>query len=460
MDDEGHTLKEMRNALEPEYEVCTTTNESEALTFFRQEKPPVVALSLSVKPRSPSELDGIGLVEEILSLEPSTRVIVVTDSNEDNTTLRAVRLGAFDCYSKPVRLNEIMITIQRALHMHRLQEHLLNQYVSEAGFESIISASKSMRDCLSAIERVALSNVPVLICGESGTGKELVAHAIHQQSRRKANPFVVVNCGAIPEYLLESELFGHEIGAFAGAHAQKRGKFELAHTGTLFLDEIGEFAPGLQAKLLRFLQGRRIDRVGGTQPIEIDVRLIVATNRNLKEEMEKGAFRKDLYYRLNVLSVNLPPLRERKQDIIPLAQYFLAKFCLEHRKAPMTLSPQAEGVLLRHTWPGNVRELENLIRRAVVLSSRAVLKATDLGLTINESASDVNLKFAKRAIEMDFVRKALSRNNGIVSRAARELGISRVNLYELIGKYNIPVQEFKINRKPNKDSGGVPIWKV
>ena len=268
-----------------------------------------------------------------------------------------------------------------------------------------------------------MSDISVLICGESGTGKEVVAHAIHQQSQRKNNPFVVVNCGAIPENLLESELFGHEKGAFTGAHAQKRGKFELAHTGTLFLDEIGELAPPLQVKLLRFLQDRKIERVGGTQPIEVDVRIIAATNRDLKKDMENQLFREDLYYRLKVVSRSrCRPLRERKEDIIPLAQHFLKKFCKEHRKPPMTLSPEAEGALLMHPWPGNVRELENLISRAVVLSPRSVLKPSDFGFALDQIPTDVNLKFAKKAIEMDFVKKALSRNNGIVSRAARELG--------------------------------------
>jgi two-component system, NtrC family, response regulator len=314
-----------------------------------------------------------------------------------------------------------------------------------------VGTSKSIKDIFRFIERVAVSDISVLICGESGTGKEMVAHAIHLQSQRKNNPFVVVNCGAIPENLLESELFGHEKGSFTGAHAQKRGKFELAHTGTLFLDEIGELAAPLQVKLLRFLQDRKIERVGGTQPIDIDVRIIAATNRDLKRDMENHVFREDLYYRLKVVPVDMPPLRERKEDIIPLAQHFLKTFSKEHRKPPVTLSPEAEGALLMHPWPGNVRELENLISRSVVLSPRSVLKPSDLGFALDQIPTDVNLKFAKKAIEMDFVKKALSRNGGIVSRAARELGISRVNLYELIEKYNIRLQEFKMLRAVGKN---------
>ena len=307
-----------------------------------------------------------------------------------------------------------------------------------------------MQDIFRFIERVALSDISVLIGGESGTGKELVAHAIHRQSPRKNNPFVVVNCGAIPENLLESELFGHEKGAFTGAYAQKKGKFELAHTGSLFLDEIGELVPTLQVKLLRFLQDRKIERVGGNQSIELDVRIIAATNRDLKQDIENRLFREDLYYRLKVVPLELPALRERRDDIVQLAQYFLRKYCRENHKPPVSLSSEAEAALMRHPWPGNVRELENLINRAVVLSSYPVLKPSDLGLKLERGPSDVNLKFAKTAMEIDYIKRALSRNNGVVSRAAKDLGISRVNLYELIDKYKIQIQEFKVTRIRSK----------
>src|SRR5438093_4348712 len=445
--DDERILKQISWVLEPQYEVFTASNEAEALNLFEKEKPPVVTLDISLNPQDPSDLGGMRLLEGILSQEPLTRVIVVTGNNDENNVLRALRLGAFDNYSKPIGLEEIKVMIQRALHSYHLQQRLHANYrKSEQGFHGIIAKSKSMQEIFRFIELVALSDISVLICGESGTGKELVAHAIHPQSERKGNPFVVVNCGAIPENLLESELFGHEKGAFTGAHAQKRGKFELAHTGTLFLDEIGELAPSLQVKLLRFLQDRRIERDGGAQSIDVDVRIIAATNRDLKKDMENHLFREDLYYRLKVVPLEMPPLRERKEDIIPLAQHFLKKFCKDHRKPPVTLSPEAEGALLMHPWPGNVRELENLISRSVVLSPRTVLKPSDLGFALDQIPTDVNLKFAKKAIEMDFVKKALSRNGGIVSRAARELGISRVNLYELIEKYNIRLQEFKMLR--------------
>ena len=447
VDDEENILKQMRWALEPDYDVFTTSDEGEAMSIFERQKPPVVTLDLSLNPLNPADLGGLRVLEQILSLEPATRAIVITGNDEDVNAMRAVRIGALDYYAKPIRLEELKVMIKRAFHIHHLQQRVQQSDPTLGdAFHGIVGSSKIMKDIFRFIQRVAASDISVLICGESGTGKEVVAHAIHRQSQRKDNPFVVVNCGAIPENLLESELFGHEKGAFTGAHAQKRGKFELAHSGTLFLDEIGELAPPLQVKLLRFLQDRKIDRVGGTQPIEVDVRIIAATNRDLKKDMENHVFREDLYYRLKVVPLDMPPLRDRKEDIIPLAQYFLKKACLEHRKPQMTMSPEAEGALLMHPWRGNVRELENLVSRSVVLSPRQVLKPSDLGFALDQIPTDVNLKFARKAIEKDFVQKALYRNGGIVSRAARELGVSRVNLYELIDKYEIHVKEFKTLR--------------
>jgi two-component system NtrC family response regulator len=451
VDDEQHILKQMRWALDPDYEVLTSTSEGEALGVFENEKPPVVIVDLSLNPQNPADLGGMRLLEQMVDENPATRIIVITGNGDESNALRAVRLGAFDYYSKPIRLDELKVIIRRAFHIHALKERIQQSHLGpEEGFHGIIGKSKSMQEVSRFIERVAPSDISVLISGESGTGKEVVAHAIHQQSPRRNNPFVVVNCGAIPDNLLESELFGYEKGAFTGAHAQKRGKFELAHTGTLFLDEIGDLAPNLQVKLLRFLQDRKIERVGGTQSIELDVRILVATNRDLKKDMENHVFREDLYYRLKVVPLDISPLRKRKEDIIPLAQYFLQKFCGEYRKPPISLSPEAEGALLMHPWPGNVRELENLISRAVVLSPHATLRPGDLGFALDHIPTDVNLKFAKQSIEMDFVRAALERNRGIVSRAARELGISRVNLYELVDRYKIQIQDFKIDRPNGK----------
>jgi two-component system, NtrC family, response regulator len=458
VDDEENILKQMRWALEPDYEVLTATQENEARELFASEMPAVVTLDLSLQKENINDLAGLRLLEQFLGQAPMTRVIIVTGNNEDRSALRAIRLGAFDYYSKPVRLEELKVMIQRAFHIHQLQDRVQQSYPgSSEGFQGIVGNSNKMREIFRFIERVAVSDISILICGESGTGKELVARAIHNESPRKNNPFVVVNCGAIPENLLESELFGHEKGAFTGAHAQKRGKFELAHTGTLFLDEIGDLALSLQVKLLRFLQDRKIERIGGIHLIPVDIRIIAATNRDLKKEVHNHVFREDLYYRLKVVPLDLPPLRERREDIVPLAQFFLKIFSTEQHKLPLTLSTEAKAALVSHAWPGNIRELENVISRAVVLSQHSVLKATDLGFA--PDSSDVNLKTAKKAIEADYIKKALSKNNGIVSRAAKDLGISRVNLYELMDRYNIEIREFKVDRSIEKQqvksTGGI-----
>jgi two-component system, NtrC family, response regulator len=445
VDDEEVLLQQMRCALETEYEVFTSSDETDAIATFAREKPPVVTLDLSLDPSNPSDLAGLRLLEHILTQAPSTKVIIITANHDHANALRAVQSGAFDYFSKPVRLEVLRVMIQRAVHLHEIQAKLMTRpAVSPANFQGIIGGSPRMRDLFRLVERVAASDVSVLIRGESGTGKELVARAIHQKSRRRNGPFVVVNCGAMPENLLESELFGHEKGAFNGAHAKKRGKLDLANTGTLFLDEIGELVPALQVKLLRFLQDRKIERVGGSLPTQLDVRIIAATNRDLERDVENRVFREDLYYRLKVAPLALPALRERKDDILPLAQYFLQRFSHEHRKPLQRLSSAAEDALLSHTWPGNVRELENLISRSVVLNPHPELTPSDLGLAAESVTTDVNLKFAKKAIEIDFVKKALTRNKGVVSRAARDLGISRVNLYELMQKYSICLQDFKL----------------
>ncbi len=339
VDDEENILKEMRSVLEAEYDVFTALSETDAITIFERERIAVVTLDLSLNPGNLGDLSGLRLLERMLAQEPSTRVIVVTGNNDQSTALHAVRLGAFDYYSKPIRLEDLRVMIQRGCHIYQIYQRLQHSYPGSGNeFHGIIGNSKGMQDIFRFIERVALSDISVLICGESGTGKELVAHAIHQQGQRKNNPFVVVNCGAIPENLLESELFGHEKGAFTGAYIQKKGKFELAHTGTLFLDEIGELVPTLQVKLLRFLQDRKIERVGGNQSIELDVRIVAATNRNLKQDIENRLFREDLYYRLKVVPLEIPALRERKDDIVPLALHFLTKYCRENRKPLIRLS--------------------------------------------------------------------------------------------------------------------------
>jgi two-component system NtrC family response regulator len=449
VDNEESILKQMRSALEGNYHVLTAQNESQATAIFQSEKPQVTVLDLSLNHDTPTDLAGLRLLQQIVEQEPSAGVIIATGNNDETNALEAIRWGAFDYYSKPIVLEELKVIIKRAFHICQLRQRLRDTHcVSEQTFYGLVGSSKAMQEVHRFIEQVALSDISILISGESGTGKELVAQAIHQRSLRKDNPFIAVNCGAIPEMLLESELFGHEKGAFTGAHAQKKGKFELAHTGTLFLDEIGELAPSPQIKLLRFLQDRNIERIGGTQKIHLDVRIIAATNRNLKRDVENHAFREDLYYRLKVVPITIPPLRDRRDDILPLAQHFLKKYCRRQGKPTIQLSQEAERRLLSYPWPGNVRELENLLHRSVVLTSGPTLTTQDLGFSVDEGRTNTNLKHAKKALEIEYVRAALTRNRGVVSRAARELGVSRANLYELMARYNIDIGAIKASASP------------
>ncbi|MGH7831041.1 MAG: PEP-CTERM-box response regulator transcription factor [Candidatus Binatia bacterium] len=449
VDDEENILKEMSSTLEDSYHVFTARNESQATAIIQSEKPQVIIVDLSLNSDKPTDLGGLRLLQQINEQESSAQVIIATGNHDETNALEAVRLGAFDYYSKPIALEELKVIIKRAFHISQLRQRLQdNPVVTERTFYGLVGSSKAIQEVYRFIEQIALSDISVLISGESGTGKELVAQAIHQRSLRKDNPFIAVNCGAIPETLLESELFGHEKGAFTGAYAQKKGKFELAHAGTLFLDEIGELAPPLQIKLLRFLQDQNVERIGGTQKIQLDVRIIAATNRNLKRDVENHVFREDLYYRLKVVPITIPPLRERRDDIVPLAQHFLRKYCRQQGKPSIQLSQEAERRLLSYFWPGNVRELENLLHRAVVLASGPTLTTQDLGFAVDDGRSNTNLKHAKKALEIQYVRAALTRNRGVVSRAARDLGVSRANLYELMARYNINAGEIKASAAP------------
>jgi two-component system NtrC family response regulator len=310
--------------------------------------------------------------------------------------------------------------------------------MSKESFEEMLGTSPQIQEVFSSIRRVATTEVPVLIAGESGTGKELVAKAIHMNSSRRSHPFIVINCSAIPENLLESELFGHERGAFTGAHIQRKGRFEMAQKGTLFLDEIGELSLPLQVKLLRFLQEQKIERVGGREEIQVDARVLAATNRDLKQALGEGKFREDLYYRLGVMTISLPPLREREGDALLLATALLQRYAHENRKKITGYTPQAIQAIRTYTWPGNIRELENRVKRAVIMTESQKVTPTDLELTSPFSAYErKTLKEAREALEKDFIERALTRNKGNMTKAAQELGVSRPTLYELMEKLGI-----------------------
>jgi two-component system NtrC family response regulator len=368
-------------------------------------------------------------------------VIVITGNSDRAKAVAAIESGAYDFIEKPVQLDVLKIVLQRAAYLSNLeQEHrALQEQAGHDEFEGLLGNSERMKDVIRMIRRVGPSDVPVLITGESGTGKELVARAIHRQSARKSGPFVAINCGAIPETLLESELFGYEKGAFTGAMQQRKGRIEGAQGGTLFLDEIGDIPLGLQVKLLRFLQDHEIQRLGAKETLAVDARILAATNVDLQKAMSEERFREDLYYRLCVFTIPVPGLSERVSDITLLARTFLTKFAEEQKKPLKGFTPQAVEALMAYSWPGNVRELENRIKRAVVMAEGKYV--TSLNLELNDPSSSEEdastLRASRDNREKDLVRLAMEKADGNVSRAAAELGISRPTLYQLLARYGL-----------------------
>lgn len=437
-DDEG-IRTQLNWALSPDYDVLLAENANQALEIAKKEKPDLVALDITLSPLE-EEKSGLDIIGDLLEIDPSVKVIMITGHDEKVNALKAVKLGAYDFYSKPVNLDELKIIIKRALHIQKLEREnrkLMSRLEEDKKFEEIISSSPKMQEVFRIIKTVSVTDATVLVVGESGTGKEMVAKAIHNRSLRKDKPFVTINCGAIPETLLESELFGHEKGAFTDAQAQKKGKLEYANEGTVFLDEIGELTLPLQVKLLRFLQDHQIERIGGKNPIDLDVRVIAATNRSLLEEVNLRTFREDLYYRLSVITVNLPPLSERKDDIALLANSFLSKFCVEYNKPGLSFGDKAIARLKQYEWPGNVRELENKVRRAVILSQDKKISCADLGFEEEEKIKGTSLQEIKEQAEVERVKEALLRNAWNISKASKELDVSRTTLYNLMEKYDI-----------------------
>jgi two-component system NtrC family response regulator len=373
-------------------------------------------------------------------LDPLAKVIVVSGQDDKQNALRAVGAGAYDFLYKPVDMDELRLVLQRCVYLAELeQEYRAMQHGTRAEvFEDMLGASPQMQAVFDFIRKVAPTSAPVLILGESGTGKEMVARALHRQSAHCGGPFVAINCNSIPENLLESELFGHEKGAFTGADRQRKGHIESAAGGTLFLDEIGELPASVQVKLLRFLQEKSIQRVGGRQEIQSDARVIAATNRNLQESVAGEKFREDLYFRLAVVVVKMPALRERGNDIVLVAKAFLHNYGVEHAKPGLTFAPDALRALTLHRWPGNVRELQNRVRRAVIMADGKRVTARDLELTDTLSAlPPQTLKEARETVEREMVQEALRRHMGKVTSAALELGVSRPTLYELMEKLGI-----------------------
>ena len=440
VEDDVEIATQIKWGLSREYLVALAGDRRSALEIFKNEHPFVVTLDLGLPPQPGGVEEGLRTLDEILASDPLVKVIVITGRNEKEPALAAIERGAYDFLNKPVQLEELVVIIRRAQHVARLERecHELRALACSETFENMLGTSPQIQSVFEMIRKVATTDVPVLITGESGTGKELTARAIHRRSKRCAGPFVAINCGAIPENLLESELFGHEKGSFTGAHTQRKGRFETAQGGTLFLDEIGELPLHLQSKLLRFLQDQRIERVGGREVICVDTRVLAATNADLTERMQAGQFREDLYYRIGIVAIPMPPLRDRDGDILLLAKAFLQRYSLENKKQMMSFTPQAFRALERHNWPGNIRELENRVKRAVIMANGSILTPADLELTSPYAKyHGQDLKESREALERDMVQGALARNKGHLTRTATELGISRPTLYSLMAKLGI-----------------------
>jgi len=440
VDDDEEIRTQMKWALGRDYEILLAGDRATAIDLFLSHRPSVVLLDLGLPPHPGKPDEGLAALSALLALDNQAKIIVITGQGEKEIALRAVGTGAYDFFCKPVNIDELRLLLKRCFQMVRLETEFrqIQHQLSGNAFEGMLGMAPQMQAVFDSIRKVATAEAPVLILGESGTGKEMAARAIHQRSARKDGPFVAINCSAIPATLMESELFGHEKGSFTGAHLQRKGRIETAHGGTLFLDEIGEIPLALQVNLLRFLQEQRIERVGGRQEIHVDTRVIAATNADLKKGLEDGTFREDLFYRLAVVQLMLPPLRDRKEDIPLLAQSFLLQFAAQSGKTNLVFTPEAVRAMNNHAWPGNVRELQNRVRRAVIMSGGKRLTAQDLELDHPASPElGVSLREARESLEREMIRKALRKHAGKVTAAAAELSVSRPTLYELMDKLGI-----------------------
>lgn len=438
---------QLRWGLAKEYDVIVAGDRLEAIPLIVKHSPKVVTLDLGLPPDESGCEEGFRCLDEIMRKVPSAKVIMITGNAERENALRAVQNGAYDYYCKPYDLAELKIILKRAFHLAAIEREntRLQSGIDKHGFSpgGIIGTSSRMLEVFSAIRKVASSEVAVLITGESGTGKELVAKAIHELSPRRSKDFIAINCGAIPENLLESELFGYEKGAYSGANTRVQGKVEYAHKGTLFLDEIGELPLNLQVKLLRFLQEKTIQRVGGREDISVDARIIAATNRDIVKDTESGAFREDLYYRISVIHIKLPPLRDRGEDVMLLANFFLHRSCKEFGKKARRFSVDSLKLLESYDWPGNVRELENKVQRAVIMSDSPNIEPEALDFSLKtgsdkiHSFANLTLKGAREMVEREMVIAAIENHKKNMAKTAEMLGISRPTLYDLIKKHNI-----------------------
>jgi two-component system, NtrC family, response regulator len=428
-----------------DFEVHCASNRSDAIALLRSVEPDVVTLDLGLPPDPDGATEGFAALDEMLKIKPDLKVIVASGHGAKESAMRAISSGAWDFYQKPVDIDELHLIVRRAFHVRDLEMQNLKLQTPNSDGEkllgSIISGSAEMLKVCRTIERVAPTDASVLLLGASGTGKELLAQGLHNASNRRDKPFIAINCGAIPENLLESELFGHEKGAFTGAIKMTEGKIEIANGGTLFLDEVGDIPLPLQVKLLRFLQERVIERIGGRKTIPVDVRIVCATHRNLNQMIADQMFRDDLYYRLAEISVNIPSLKDRTGDASLLAKHFLARFSREMNPQIKGFSSAALTAIDQSDWPGNVRELENRIKRAVIMAEGKFVTASDLefGEDDDDDALTINLKAAREIADRKAIRRAIDRTEGNISNAAKLLGISRPTLYDLLKQYELQI---------------------
>jgi two-component system NtrC family response regulator len=427
-----------------DYHVLSASDRLSAIALLTSEEPPVITLDLGLPPDPDGASEGLATLERIKTQAPHAKVIVVTGNDGRAHALKAIDLGAYDFYQKPIDADTIRLIVDRAYKLHALEteNRRLSQFERRSPLHGLVTASPAMLSVCSAVEKIAPTSVTVFLLGESGTGKELLARALHELSPRASKPFVAINCAAIPENLLESELFGHEKGAFTGAHKQVIGKIELANHGTLFLDEIGDMPMPLQAKLLRFLQQRNFERIGGRGEIAVDVRIICATNRKPEELIKVGQFREDLYYRLSEMVISIPPLRQREGDVVLLAHHFLNVVNQQTGRGVRGFAADAQAALAAHPWLGNVRELENRVKRAVIMAEASQITAEDLDLSraaIASISSPTTLREARERAEREVIQRALAQTGHNMTKAAKLLDISRPTLYDLIQHHDIQI---------------------
>ncbi len=443
VDDEPAIVQTLAGILQDEgFEVLTAPDGETALEMVAEEGPDLVFLDIALP-----GLDGLEVLQQVKEQQPLLPVIIISAFGNVENAVKATRLGAYDFIEKPPNADKIILSVRNALELSRLAEENLQLRRRTRPPEEIIGLSPVMQELREQVRIVAPTNAWVLITGENGTGKELVARAIHRFSKRAQKPFVEVNCAAIPEELIESELFGHEKGAFTGATSKRRGKFDLAHEGTLFLDEIADMSLKTQAKVLRILQEQRFERVGGSRPIQVDVRVVAATNRNLEELIARGQFREDLYYRINVIPIRVPPLRDRAEDIPLLIEFFLEEFARENNCPSKIMTPEAVAVLRRQPWPGNVRELKNVVQRLAILTPGRVIDLTHLpdSMVPERPAADLerslfrinSLKEARSLFEKEYLRRKLAEHQGNVSLTAEAIGLERSHLYKKMRTYGL-----------------------